>query len=410
MKARHAILLFPLLALYGLLAAPSAYAQPDLQLRLLKGNTPQYYYYQLYFATYCGDSVIYDIDKSQLILEERHGLIDTNDYIIDRYASPDRNSCYDLAMVFDNSGAVTTDLLTASAAAGRALIDTMPLPCQRAALITYDDRPTLRTFLTDDRELLRSKLDDMTTGGGRALYDAINSGIIELLTNGRESLRILLVFAAGDDNASSTPVKNIVEEAAYQGIRIFVAGGSAVTRHGDLKDMCEQTGGLYYPNVGAAELPGFYASLAGFFQREFDEHRLTRRTKDPDMFNMYIRMRLEACDDSVWSERVFNPRNPTNVVPPAAPVLFSLDQSWPNPVSASASQLHLRFRVHDHAQYLRLQLFDGLGRLVATITDGSYLPGEHTVTWQPRSLRPGVYHYRLTGGAQVCTGSMSVLP
>jgi hypothetical protein len=373
---------------------PVAQAQPILELRHFKANAPQYYYYQLYFATYCGDSVIYDIKKSQLILEERHGLIDTNDYLIDRFASPTRNSCYDLALVFDNSSSITTDELAAFTAAGRALVDTMSQACQRCALITYADRPTLRSFLTSDRAIIASELGTMSAGGNRALYDAINTGVIEMITNGEQNVRILLVLAGGNDNA-----------------RIFIIGTGGVSDHQSLEKICSETGGIYMPAYPTNDLEEAYRNLAGFFQREFDEHRITRRTKGVDMRNTLIRMRLEACDDSVWVEKTFMAEATTGIPATPAAQIFSLDRSWPNPVSARAAALHIRFTVAAAtSQHLQLQLFDGLGRKFATITEGEYPPGVHTVSWHPAALPAGVYYYRLAGGAQVATGTMTVLP
>ncbi|MDT8323367.1 MAG: VWA domain-containing protein [Bacteroidota bacterium] len=408
--AIHITLLFALLASAAPFGPPLT-AQPRLELRYFKANTPQYYYYQLYFSAFCGDSVIYDLEKEQLILEERIGLIATTDYQIDRFASPTRNSCYDLAMAFDNSNGITAGDLTLLAEAGALFVDTMSLSCQRAAILSYADRPTVRTFLSDDREAMKQEMNAMAPGGDRALYDAISLGIIELITNGQQTLRIILVVTTGSDNASSASKERLIDEALYHGVRIFVVGIGDSFDSTPLREIARESGGKYYTVMTPDELGALFTTLPGFFQREFDEHRIVRRTKNVDMKNTLIRLRLEACDDSVWVERTFLAQTVVGVDATPTAQLFTLGQSWPNPVSARAAALHFRFSLEARAErQLALRLYDELGREVATVTERRFAPGMHTVRWQPRGLTPGVYFYRLTGGKHMQTGKMTVLP
>jgi len=406
----HTIVLLGIIATV-FTAAPDALSQPRLDLRYFKANTPQYYYYQLYFAAYCGDSVIYDLKKEQLILEERFGLISTDDYQIDRYATPTRNACYDLALAFDNSSRLTGADLALIADVGGFFVDSMSQSCQRAAIISYADRPTLRSFLSADRALMKAAMNEMTPGGDRALYDAINTGIIELITNGEQTLRIILALTAGSDNASATREEELIDDALYHGVRIFIVGLGGGFDSQPLERVARESGGMYFPVTTLDELAQLYADLPGFFQREFDEYRIVRRTKTVDMKNTLIRLRLEACSDSVWAERTFLPANATAVDEPANVQLFTLGQSWPNPVSMRNALLQIRFHLDGGSeQKLALRLYDGLGREVATIMQRRCAPGTHTVAWQPQALAPGVYYYRLTGGTQVSTGKMTVIP
>ncbi|MEW6751017.1 MAG: T9SS type A sorting domain-containing protein [Candidatus Latescibacterota bacterium] len=75
----------------------------------------------------------------------------------------------------------------------------------------------------------------------------------------------------------------------------------------------------------------------------------------------------------------------------AAPQGFSLAQGYPNPFNAATT---LAFTV-PHAARVRLQVFDGLGREVATLVDGAVSPGRHAVRFAPTDLATGVYFCRL---------------
>ena len=382
-----------LVILILLLATAGAHAQPRLELRLLKANTPDYYYYQLYFATFCGDSVIYDLSKRQLILEVQNGLIDTNDYQIDRLASPTRNSCYDIALVFDNSSGVGANLPSVIAA-GRAFVDTMGKSCDLASVITFDDRPTIRTFLSSDRDVLREAVDAMAISGRRALYDGISAGITTLYTSGSARVQAVLAFTSGNDNNSGRNLEELIDDVRQYGIRVFIIAMGNGMNETPLRELCTESGGLFTRLSSADELVPAYRRFVGFIEREFDEHRITRRTKDVTMRDLRIRMRLEACDDSVWVQRVFNPFPVVSVTPPASPVTLELGQLYPNPVSRS-SELHFRFSLANDAT-VRLELFDALGRSVAVIREGSLPPGTHTATFRPAALPPGLYLYRLS--------------
>ncbi|MGH7730705.1 MAG: FlgD immunoglobulin-like domain containing protein, partial [Candidatus Eiseniibacteriota bacterium] len=64
---------------------------------------------------------------------------------------------------------------------------------------------------------------------------------------------------------------------------------------------------------------------------------------------------------------------------------------------------------------VRLEVFDLLGRRVATVVDATYPGGTHAVEWDLRdasggTVRPGVYVYRMSAGQFRAQRKMSVLP
>jgi hypothetical protein len=71
----------------------------------------------------------------------------------------------------------------------------------------------------------------------------------------------------------------------------------------------------------------------------------------------------------------------------------------PNPVSASA---RLRYELPE-ATAVRLQVFDLLGRRVATLADGEKPAGRHEVSWQSAGLASGTYFVRLQAGSTAQT-------
>ncbi|MEL7362961.1 MAG: T9SS type A sorting domain-containing protein, partial [Bacteroidota bacterium] len=70
---------------------------------------------------------------------------------------------------------------------------------------------------------------------------------------------------------------------------------------------------------------------------------------------------------------------------------YRLDSVYPNPVSTTAT---VGFTLPT-AEDARVEVFDLLGRRVATLTDGFRAAGEHTVTLDASALPGGVYVVRL---------------
>ncbi|MDX1547937.1 MAG: ScyD/ScyE family protein [Rhodothermales bacterium] len=78
----------------------------------------------------------------------------------------------------------------------------------------------------------------------------------------------------------------------------------------------------------------------------------------------------------------------------AVPARFTLDQNYPNPFNpATTIRYELRQRAH-----VRLQVFDALGREVATLVDGPRSAGAHESTWRAAGRPSGLYVYRLQAG------------
>jgi FtsP/CotA-like multicopper oxidase with cupredoxin domain len=70
---------------------------------------------------------------------------------------------------------------------------------------------------------------------------------------------------------------------------------------------------------------------------------------------------------------------------------FGLEQNQPNPFNPS-TQISFSLPVTTHVS---LEVFNFLGQCVATLADGRYATGRHTVAWDASNQASGVYLYRL---------------
>ncbi|GAB5520523.1 MAG: hypothetical protein RhofKO_27740 [Rhodothermales bacterium] len=90
---------------------------------------------------------------------------------------------------------------------------------------------------------------------------------------------------------------------------------------------------------------------------------------------------------------------------PALP--FDLRPAYPNPLHERTT---LAFSLPT-AQSVQVQVFDVLGRAVATVADGWHAAGEHTAAWHALDAAPGTYLARLTAtDGRTLTQPLVVLP
>ena len=73
------------------------------------------------------------------------------------------------------------------------------------------------------------------------------------------------------------------------------------------------------------------------------------------------------------------------------PVDYALSQNYPNPFNPSTV---IRFQVASN-KFVKLEIYDVLGREVATLVDQQMQPGSYSVDWDASSYPSGVYFYKL---------------
>ena len=85
-------------------------------------------------------------------------------------------------------------------------------------------------------------------------------------------------------------------------------------------------------------------------------------------------------------------QNPNGVVASLQfPSDYLLNQNYPNPFNPTTI---IRYQL-PKSGHVRLEVFDVLGRHVATLIDNTQSPGEYSVMWNASDCTNGVYVYRL---------------
>ena len=124
------------------------------------------------------------------------------------------------------------------------------------------------------------------------------------------------------------------------------------------------------------------------------------RTPRPAALGVDLIFEVEFCDT-----------HPTVAVNEDLPASFVLYQNQPNPIATST-----RFRFDlPRPEMVRVEVFDLMGRRVATVRDAWMPAGRHSVEWNSRDaggspVRPGTYVYRMTAGLFRAQRKLVVLP
>ena len=80
--------------------------------------------------------------------------------------------------------------------------------------------------------------------------------------------------------------------------------------------------------------------------------------------------------------------------PEAIPSHFELSQNYPNPFNPSTS---IKYQIAS-ASHVTLEIFDILGRAVATLVNEVKQPGTYTIRWDASNMASGAYFYRIQAG------------
>jgi hypothetical protein len=87
------------------------------------------------------------------------------------------------------------------------------------------------------------------------------------------------------------------------------------------------------------------------------------------------------------------------------PVAYALEQNYPNPFNPVTN---IQFTIV-HRQLTIVNVYDMLGRDVATLVNEVKEPGTYTVQFDGSNLASGLYFYRLTAGSYLATHKMILM-
>jgi hypothetical protein len=100
---------------------------------------------------------------------------------------------------------------------------------------------------------------------------------------------------------------------------------------------------------------------------------------------------------------------PVSVTEPDAgttlPSTLTVEQNFPNPFNAETV---IRYSLPEACK-VEVEIFNVLGRRVATLVDEEQTAGTHSARWRPQGLGSGLYFYVVSAGEFVATRKLLLL-
>ena len=167
-----------------------------------------------------------------------------------------------VGVLLDTSASMETDLEEAREAALR-FFQQAVTPKDRAAVVTFNDRPTLAVKFTNDLGALAGGLAGVKAERGTALYDSVVFALYYL--NGIRGQRALLVISDGKDENSRFGFDEALDFSRRAGVAIYPVGLGFERTDRDAKKhltrLAEETGGRSFFIETVDELDAVYRQL-----------------------------------------------------------------------------------------------------------------------------------------------------
>jgi hypothetical protein len=175
---------------------------------------------------------------------------------------PDQETPVSLVLSFDTSGSMTSnDPDRLSIEAGKLLIDRLREEDQ-AAVIEFGGRSAsvVKEF-TNDKELLKEVIDDLSFGGATPMFDSIHKSI-DLIEEAMGESAAIVVLADGDNNRNPRDRDEVVVRANQNNIPIFTIALGDDLDFEDLIYFSDFTGGIFAEASEAGALEELFEGIA----------------------------------------------------------------------------------------------------------------------------------------------------
>jgi VWFA-related protein len=172
-----------------------------------------------------------------------------------------------LGLVIDTSASITKEFAFEQKAAASFLRKSLTDKHDMAFVVGFANAVLLVQDFTGDGASITSGIDQLSPGGGTALWDAVKfaSDKLASIPEEKPSAKIVVIISDGEDNSSSATLKDAIESAEHGGVTLYTvstrafAGGdggdlNASTAGRAMRALAEQTG-------GAALFPGSLGDL-----------------------------------------------------------------------------------------------------------------------------------------------------
>jgi len=263
---RHAAIL-----LVVCLAAPLVQlrAQPELTFKRISVNWPTI---ELYYSIGCNGNPVYDATREYIRITDNG--MEVRDFTL-WCPDPTIRCAISVALVLDASGSMAGAGNAGAKQAGHAFVDMMDGIVDEAAVLWFNETVTVMQPMTTDKTILHSAVDLLPVGGMTAAWDGAYAGLLEVINNGSNNCRAVILLTDGADGSSTRTPDEIIALANRHRIRVFTVGLGSGINSGELERIATTTGGRYYQTPNAGQLAAIYMEITTIMFQGWNECLIT---------------------------------------------------------------------------------------------------------------------------------------
>jgi tight adherence protein C len=239
-----------------------------------------------------------DVDPSQFqILEQNRP-----QQVTGLSLGPSKTVPLSVVLAIDTSGSMDGEKIAQAKAAAIAFLSSLG-PADKAALISFNAKPTTVVPSTSDHAALQQGINSLQVGGNTAAYDALYDAAQILSDAPKGTKRAIILLTDGADTSSHYSLRVASDVARQQNALVYTIGVGPDANDSVLTSLAEP-GGKYYKAPAPSDLAGAYDAIS----RELSSQMIlrynsgTRVTRTYDLVTLQVK--YTAKDGQVITQTV----------------------------------------------------------------------------------------------------------
>ncbi len=230
-------------------------AQPDLDFKRIQAA---YGDIALYFTVHCNGIPERNFLPGNFVVTENGTIVD-NLYLW----CPDPNvaPAISVSLVFDASASIFGANLAGAKAGGHAFIDLMDGVIDEASVLQSTTVVSVLQQMTTNKPMLHSAMDALSDLNDGAIWDGAYTGLIELINNGVNQVRAVIVLADGADYWSTRKPSEIIALANRHRIAMYMIGVRSPAVGVEMQNIADASGGAYFHAASPDSVASIYRQV-----------------------------------------------------------------------------------------------------------------------------------------------------
>jgi len=301
-----------------------------------------------------------------------------------------------VALVIDCSGSMMGQPITDAKNAASTFVGLMQGNDQ-SAVVSFSHQPHTNHTFSDDINALKAAISTIDAAGGTAIFDALIHAVY--LMNANMKNRAIILLTDGADKDSYYSYQQALNTLISHEVRTFTIGlglNQNSPEENILKNLANQTGGLYFYSPTSSDLEAIYRAI---YKLLHSQYRVTYTTHNPAKDGTLRHVRIDVFVDSQTSSDTASYRAPyeSDPVIPDNPDF----EVVPNPFTPNDDGFNdwTEFRRGEGIpQNWIISIMDRSGRFIKRLSKGEKIWAGKNESGQ--TVLPGTYLYIVYDGKQ----------